>query len=202
MPTKVLDAPHCSQCGGVQLRNTRPTTTGCYRICDTCDHMWHEPTRAAAARARKTARTKTRTHVCGMDARAGARAIPAGVRGRFSGRAVRAAGTQLEMGQARALARHRVGGRVQGACDGVTREGRGADRKDDPDQGADAPSSRRDRAAARRHPSAGKHGDLLLDSGGPARSAGVDAGSLRQPSPGAQVLASHRVPAILRSGPS
>jgi hypothetical protein len=45
------------------MRTTPPTTTGCYRICDACDHMWHEPTRAAAARARKTARTATRAQL-------------------------------------------------------------------------------------------------------------------------------------------
>ena len=44
----------------MKLRNTPPTTTGCYRICDACDHMWHEPTRAAAARARTTARKASR----------------------------------------------------------------------------------------------------------------------------------------------
>ena len=40
----------------MQLRSTPPTSAGCYRICDACDHMWHEPTRAAAARARTIAR--------------------------------------------------------------------------------------------------------------------------------------------------
>ena len=34
-------APSCPQCRGTTLRNTRPSPSGCYRICSNCNHMWH-----------------------------------------------------------------------------------------------------------------------------------------------------------------
>jgi hypothetical protein len=34
-------APSCPHCRGTALRNTRPSRSGCYRICSGCNYMWH-----------------------------------------------------------------------------------------------------------------------------------------------------------------
>jgi hypothetical protein len=36
-----LSAPSCPHCRSTTLRNTRPSRSGCYRICGGCNHMWH-----------------------------------------------------------------------------------------------------------------------------------------------------------------
>ena len=36
-----ISAPSCPHCRGTTLRNTRPSRSGCYRICSGCNHLWH-----------------------------------------------------------------------------------------------------------------------------------------------------------------
>jgi hypothetical protein len=36
-----ISTPSCPHCRSTTLRNTRPSPSGCYRICSDCNHMWH-----------------------------------------------------------------------------------------------------------------------------------------------------------------
>jgi hypothetical protein len=36
-----ISAPSCPHCRGSTRRNTRPSRSGCYRICSGCNHLWH-----------------------------------------------------------------------------------------------------------------------------------------------------------------
>ena len=41
MGSPPISAPSCPHCRGSTLRNTRPSRSGCYRICSGCNHLWH-----------------------------------------------------------------------------------------------------------------------------------------------------------------
>jgi len=41
MGLRQISAPACPRCSGTALRNTRPSPSGCFRICKDCNHMWH-----------------------------------------------------------------------------------------------------------------------------------------------------------------
>jgi hypothetical protein len=41
MKSRPSNVPSCPNCRSVKLRNTPPTRTGCYRVCNDCNHLWH-----------------------------------------------------------------------------------------------------------------------------------------------------------------
>jgi len=59
MGSPQISAPSCPHCRGTTLRNTRPSRSGCFRICSGCNHMWHvtgEALRAEKAPLRSRSR--------------------------------------------------------------------------------------------------------------------------------------------------
>jgi len=72
MGSPQISAASCPHCRGTTLRATRPSRSGCFRICSGCNHMWHvtaealraekAPVRSRATEARH-ARVARREHM-------------------------------------------------------------------------------------------------------------------------------------------